>query len=184
MFGRRLIVAAATAVLMAGLGACGGEGGGGGTGGEDPGAVTDVGRSDTGTVRQAAPSPDTVSGLRDSVRHLAKKTTKATRPHLVKKCTSATRRVRHTERTGTGTRRTTRTWYTTERYRTCKKVRSGTETYTRTVRSQRWCVSLDNVDGDTAKDDVWYQVARATYDEARGADEHTRMEFTPTATGC
>jgi hypothetical protein len=45
-------------------------------------------------------------------------------------------------------------------------------------------VRLDNVDGDTAKDDVWYQVTPATYDEARGADEHTRMEFAPTATGC
>ncbi|MFK0023672.1 hypothetical protein [Streptomyces sp. NPDC090798] len=181
MFGKRLLVAGATAVLIAGLGACGG---GGGSGGVDPAAVTDVGQDDAGTVPKAPPSPDTVSGLRDSVRHLARKTTRATRPHLVKQCTSATRQVRHTQRTGTGTHRTTRTWYTTERYQTCKKVRRGTETYTRTVRPQRWCVSLDNVDGDPAKDDVWYQVTPATYDEARGTDEHARMEFTPSGTGC
>ncbi|MFF7883562.1 hypothetical protein ACH40F_22030 [Streptomyces sp. NPDC020794] len=183
MFGKRLLVAGATAVLIAGLGACGG-GGGGGSRGVDPGAVTDVGQSSGGTVQEAPPSPDTVSGLRDSVRHLAAKTTRATRPHLARKCTSATRQVRHTQRTGTGTHRTTRTWYTTERYQSCEKVRSGTETYTRTVRPQRWCVSLDNVDGDTARDDVWYQVTPATYGKARHADEHARMEFTPTRTGC
>ncbi|QIY97221.1 hypothetical protein HEP87_28565 [Streptomyces sp. S1D4-11] len=183
MFGKRLLVAGATAVLVAGLGACGG-GGGGGSRGVDPGAVTDVGQSSAGTVQEAPPSPDTVSGLRDSVRHLAAKTTRATRPHLVRKCTSATRQVRHTQRAGTGTHRTTRTWYTTERYQSCKKVRSGTETYTRTVRPQRWCVSLDNVDGDTARDDVWYQVTPAAYGKARDADEHARMEFTPTRTGC
>jgi hypothetical protein len=183
MFGKRLLVAGATAVLIAGLGACGG-GGGGGSRGVDPGAVTDVGQSSAGTGQEAPPSPDTVSGLRDSVRHLAAKTTRATRPHLVRKCTSATRQVRHTQRTGTGTHRTTRTWYTTERYQSCKKVRSGTETYTRTVRPQRWCVSLDNVDGDTARDDVWYQVTPATYGTARDANEHARMEFTPTGTGC
>ncbi|MGW1500503.1 hypothetical protein ACWCQW_18300 [Streptomyces mirabilis] len=183
MFGKRLLVAGATAVLIAGLGACGG-GGGGDTRGVDPGAVTDVGQDSAGTVQEPSPSPDTVSGLRDSVRHLAAKTTRATRPHLVKKCTSATRQVRHTQRTGTGTHRTTRTWYTTEHYQSCKKVRAGTETYTRTVRPQRWCVSLDDVDGDTARDDVWYQVTRATYAEARGTDEHARMEITPSGTGC
>jgi hypothetical protein len=172
MFGKRLLVAGATAVLIAGLGACGG---GGGARGADPGAVTDAGQGSTGTVQEAPPSPDTVSGRKDSVRHLAAKTTRATRPHLVRKCASATRQVRHTQRTGTGTHRTTRTWYTTERYQSCKKVRSGTETYTRTLRSQRWCVSLD---------DVWYQVTRATYDEAHGADEHARMEFTPSGSGC
>jgi hypothetical protein len=181
MFGKRLLVAGATAVLIAGLGACAG---GGGSRGVDPGDVADVGQSGAGTVQEAPPSPDTVSGLRDSVRHLTAKTTRATRPHLVRKCTSATRQVRHTQRTGTGTHRTTRTWYTTERYQSCKKVRSGTETYTRTVRPQRWCVSLDNVDGDTARDDVWYQVTPATYGTARDANEHARMEFTPTGTGC
>lgn len=184
MFGKRLLVAGATAVLMAGLGACGGGGGGGGARGVDSGAVTDAGQGGTGTVQEAPPSPHTVSGLKDSVRHLAAKTTRATRPHLVRKCASATRQVRHTQRTGTGTHRTTRTWYTTERYQSCKKVRTGTETYTRTVRPQRWCVSLDDVAGDTARDDVWYQVTPATYNEAHGADEHARMEFTPTGTGC
>ncbi|MFF2423553.1 hypothetical protein [Streptomyces mirabilis] len=182
MFGKRLLVAGATAVLMAGLGACGGGGGGGGARGVDSGAVTDAGQGGTGTVQEAPPSPHTVSGLKDSVRHLAAKTTRATRPHLVRKCTSATRQVRHTQRTGT--HRTTRTWYTTERYQSCKKVRTGTETYTRTVRPQRWCVSLDDVAGNTARDDVWYQVTPATYNEAHGADEHARMEFTPTGTGC
>ncbi|WP_234477742.1 hypothetical protein [Streptomyces sp. MBT65] len=125
-----------------------------------------------------------MTGLRDSVRHLAKRTAKGTRPHTVTKCTSATEKVRHTSGSGSGSKKKTRTWYTTETHRKCAKVRRGTETYTRIVRRERWCVSLDDVGGNTAKDDVWYQVTRAAYDEARTADEHARVEFTPTGTGC
>ena len=95
-----------------------------------------------------------------------------------------TRRTKHTQQTGTGTRKKTRTWYTTKHYQDCKKVRSGTETYTRTVRPQQWCVRLDDVDGDTSQDDLWYQVTHATYDEALAMAEHTRIEFTPAGTGC
>jgi hypothetical protein len=179
MFNKRLIVAGVTAVLIGGLGACGG-------GGDDSkGSASDVSsRSSEGATQEASSGSDTVSGLRDSVRHLSKKTARATRPHMVRKCTSETKRVKHSSSTGTGTKRKTRTWYTTEEYRDCTKVRSGTETYTRLVRPERWCVSLDDVAGDTSQDNVWYQVAQATYDEALHTDEHVRMTFTPTATGC
>ncbi|MFJ9245875.1 hypothetical protein [Streptomyces sp. NPDC101776] len=125
-----------------------------------------------------------MTGLRDSVRHLAKQTVKATRPHTVTKCAPATKQVRHTSSSGSGSKKKTRTWYTTKQYRKCAKVHSGTETYTRIVRKERWCVSLDDVGGDTARDDVWYQVTRAAYDAARGMDEHARVEVTPTGTGC
>lgn len=180
MFNKRLITAGLAALLIGGLGACGGGSGGGGDG---TGSAAGVSRS-SGTTGQAQPTPETVTGLREAVRHLAKKTARGTRPHLVAKCSSATREVRHTSSTGTGSRKKTRTWYSTDRYRKCTKVHSGTETYTRVVRREQWCVSLDDVGGDTAKDDVWYQVTRATYDEALGTDEHARMEFTPAATGC
>jgi hypothetical protein len=156
--GRRLILAGVTTLLIAGLGACG---------------------DDTWDDE-----PDTVFGLRDSIRHVPEETVKDTRPHMVKRCTSATRQVRHTERTGTGSRRSTRTWYTTERYQDCGKVRSGTETYRRVVRPEQWCVRLDDVDGDTAQDDVWYQVTRGTYFDALAMDQYALMEFTPTGTGC
>ncbi|MFF7974612.1 hypothetical protein [Streptomyces sp. NPDC007905] len=184
MFGRRLLVAGVTAVLMAGLGACSG-----GSGGGDEGTSQVVGAERSGTATgqtrpDPAGEPDTVSGLRDTVRHLSAKTARATRAHLVGKCATGTRRVRHTSSSGTGTRRRTRTWYTTERYRSCGKVRSGTETYRRVVRPEKWCVRLDDVDGDRARDDVWYQVTSATYADALDTDEHARMKFTPSGTGC
>jgi hypothetical protein len=180
MFGKRAMVAAVTAVLMAGLGACSG-GGGDDVGGEW--SATGAG-SAGGDATQNPPAPDTVFGLRDTVRHVSARTTKATRPHLVSKCTTASRRVRHTSRTGSGKRRTTRTWYTTEQYRTCKKVRQGAETYTRVLSRERWCVRLDDVGGHASQDDVWYRVAQPAYDEALGADDHARLEFTPQGTGC
>ncbi|MGW2932121.1 hypothetical protein ACWDA7_09675 [Streptomyces sp. NPDC001156] len=177
MFGKqRLMVAGVMAFLIFGLGACG-------AGTDATGNVGQPSRIDTKATRVAEPDTD-VFGLRHSVRHLSAKTVRATRPRLVKKCSSATRRIRHSARTGTGKRKTTRTWYTTERYQDCKRVGSGTETYTRVVRAERWCVSLDDVNGDTSKDDVWYQVTGATYSKALGTDENTRMKFTPTGTGC
>ncbi|KUN80971.1 hypothetical protein AQJ66_25190 [Streptomyces bungoensis] len=181
MFGRHLMVAWVTAVLTAGLVACSG-----GSGGADGGTGYVVGADDSGgaATRRTAPEPDTVSGRRDTVRHWPVKTARATRPHLVRKCTTGTRRVRHTSGTGTGTRRRTRTWYTTERYRSCRKVRSGTESYRRVVRAEKWCVRLDDVDGDKARDDVWYRVTRAVYGDALDTDRHARMKFTPAGTGC
>ncbi|MGW3917530.1 hypothetical protein ACWEBX_39590 [Streptomyces sp. NPDC005070] len=183
---KRLATAAVTAVLIAGLGACGG---GGDSHDEGSDYSVDVGQ-DTGGVA-GEPQPDTattadtsVFGLRDEVRHRAARTTRATRPHMTKKCTTTTRRVRHTTSTGSGTKRRTRTWYSTEHAKTCKKVRSGTETYTRVVRPERWCVSLDDVGGDKGRDDVWYQVTRTAYDEALAADQHKRVDFTPKDSGC
>lgn len=177
MFTKRLIAGGLTALLIGALNACGTS--------DSSGSTSSVVRSSASTTApKARPTPDTVTGLRDAVRHLAKQTTKATRPHTVTKCTPATKKVQHKSSSGSGTKKKTRTWTTTEQYRKCSMVRSGTETYTRTVRAERWCVSLDDVGGNTAEDDVWYQVTRAAYDEVRGADEHARVEFTPTGSGC
>jgi hypothetical protein len=167
---RRLLAAGVTAVLMAGLGACGG----GGTEATGHGSV----------AKGAQASPERVSGLRDTVRHFPRKTVIGTRAHLVTKCAPSTRQVRHTTRSGTGTRKTTRVWYTTEHYQSCKKVRQGTESYRRVVRTERWCVSLDDVNRDTSQDDVRYRVTRETYQQVLQADEHARVKFTPTGTGC
>jgi hypothetical protein len=178
---RRLLAAGVTAVLMAGLGACGG--GGGET--KANGTVGTTGSTGTtGAAKEAQPSPYTVFGLRDTVRHVSRKTVADTRAHLVRKCTTTTERVRHTSRSGTGTHRTTRVWYTTEHHQSCTKVRQGTEKYRRVVRPERWCVRLDDVNGHTSQDAVWYRVTRDTYDQVLAADEHRRVEFTPAGTGC
>ncbi|MEU9245038.1 hypothetical protein [Streptomyces shenzhenensis] len=186
MFGKRLLVSGAIAILIGTLGACSGGGGGEGDG-ADNGVSYGQDDTSTGTGSSGGASSardDTVRGLKDTVRHVTRKTTRATRPRLVRKCSTGTHRVRHTSSSGTRGRRTTRTWYTTERYRSCAKVRSGTETYRKTVRTEKWCVELDDVNGDKRRDDVWYQVSSSDYGDARTADDHARLEFVPTATGC
>jgi hypothetical protein len=172
MFGKRLAWAATVTFLIAVLAACSG-GGSGGSGGS-AGSSGSAGGNDVRTVH----------GLKDSVRHITARTTRATRPHLVKKCSTATRRVAHTSSSGSGSKRRTRTWYTTERYRSCTDVQSGTETYRKTVRREEWCVELDDVNGNRKQDDVWYRVSRETYGDALTADEHARLEFAPTGQGC
>ncbi|MEU8788304.1 hypothetical protein [Streptomyces sp. NPDC048643] len=183
---KRLVTAAVTAVLIAGLGACSR-----GSDVHDEGTDQSVGvdRNSGSGAEESRPGPATttdasVFGLRDEVRHLAAKTTRATRPHMTRKCTTATHRVKHTKSSGSGSKRRTRTWYSTEQSKSCRQVRNGTETYTRVVRPERWCVSLDNLGGDAKKDDVWYQVGRSTYDAAVGTDRSVRMEFTPKHSGC
>lgn len=175
MIGKRLVVAGVTAFLIAGLGACSGDGDGGHSG---AGSVSDR------TQPDPSPTLVTVTGLRDQLRHVTAKTTRATRPHLVRKCTTDTHRVAHTSSSGTGKKRKTRTWYTTEHDRHCTKVRNGTETYNRLVRPERWCVSLDDVDRNKTRDDVWYEVDRTTYDEVGAVDGHAPVEFVPKDTGC
>ncbi|MFI9025590.1 hypothetical protein [Streptomyces sp. NPDC053560] len=170
---QRLIRAGVTVFLVAGLGACGTGAGQGGSGGH--------GTAGSHSPGDARPQQDGVSGLRAGVRHVQKKTVRAERPHMVKKCDSATKRVKHTKRSGRGKKKT---WYTTERYQDCRKVRQGTEPYRRVVRHERWCVQLDDVNGRPGKDHVWYRVTPATYHTALGKDEHTHLRFTPTGTGC
>lgn len=185
MFGKQLIVSAAIAILIGTLGACSGNGSGVDNGvsyGQDD-TSTGTG-SGSGSGGTASAQPGTVHGLKDSVRHVTAKTTRATRPRLVKKCSTTTHRVRHTSSSGTGGRRTTRTWYTTERSRSCTEVRRGTESYRRTVRTEKWCVELDDVNGDKRRDDVWYQVGSSVYDDARTAGDRARLEFVPTREGC
>ncbi|WP_327369260.1 hypothetical protein [Streptomyces sp. NBC_01217] len=133
----------------------------------------------------ASSAPDrTVSGLRDDIRHLTRKTATGTRPHMVKRCTSRVRKVKHTSSSGTGRRRTTRTWYTNDSYQDCTKVRRGTESYTRVVRPERWCVELDNVGGNSAKDDVWYEVESTVYRKATQLKEGAGLSFAPLRRGC
>ncbi|MFF1258525.1 MULTISPECIES: hypothetical protein [unclassified Streptomyces] len=169
---QRPALAGLTLMLVAVLSACGGgadkgDGHGGGKGGG-----------------YSKPHSDQVRGLYDAVRHLPRKTVKGTRAHMVKECDPATRKVKHTSRSGSGKRKTTRTWYTTERYKQCHKVRKGSETYTRVVRTERWCVRLDDVNGKRAKDDLWFRVSHATYSDVHGKDEHARVKFEPRARGC
>ncbi|MEU6341072.1 hypothetical protein ABZ883_08990 [Streptomyces sp. NPDC046977] len=159
--------AVAAVILAALLGACAGSPSGSGTSAASSGPV----------AAKGAPrgSDDTVTGVLDTYRHDPRKTVPATRPRMVDACTDRTRKVRHTSSSGSGKRRTTRTWYTTEHERDCHKVPRGTETYPRVVHAERWCVRLD---------DVWYRVDAATYDTATRTEKGDRLTVSPLGTGC
>ncbi|MFF2228336.1 hypothetical protein ACFVV7_34020 [Streptomyces globisporus] len=123
---------------------------------------------------------NSVSGLRDDLRFVPKKTVRDTRPRMVEQCTTGTKRVRHTS-TSQGK---TRTWYTTEPTRSCTTVQKGKESYDRVTRQPRWCVELDNVDGNANKDDVWFEVDASTYSTAADTREGRQLSFTPLRAGC
>jgi hypothetical protein len=172
----------AAVLLAALLTACGSS-----DGPSSPGSHTvPTGPAGSGVVDGTVPSPPdrTVSGLRDDTRHITRKTTTGTRPRMVKRCTSRVRRVKHTSTSGTGRRKRTRTWYTDDSYKDCKKVQQGTTRYTRVVRRARWCVELDNVGGNSTKDDVWYEVESDVYRRATQLKEGAKLSFTPLRKGC
>ncbi|MFI0790890.1 hypothetical protein ACH4Q6_35515 [Streptomyces lydicus] len=173
---QRLIRAALTAILAAGLSACGGTA----AGHDDPAGPKGHGAAHGQTAPAAPGHSASVTGLRDGVRHFSPKTVRATRPHLVEKCTTGTKRVRHTKRNG----RTKHTWYTTEHYRNCHKVRKGNESYRRLVRREKWCIRLDDVNGVKSEDARWFRVPRTVYTRALGTESHNRMTFTPLGRGC
>ncbi|MEV5873684.1 hypothetical protein AB0L75_05505 [Streptomyces sp. NPDC052101] len=176
MSSRRLRAAGVAAALLAALTACGGDKG------------DDARGKPSATAPSGSPSPtqNPVHGLKDTLRHVTRRTTLATRPHLVRRCTTGTRQVRHTTSSGSGSHRRTRTSYTTEHYQSCRKVPNGTETYRRELRPERWCVRLDDVNGNRKQDDTWFRVDRLDYDHVLDADDHTRVQFVPLSpdTGC
>ncbi|WP_371795532.1 hypothetical protein [Streptomyces sp. NBC_01718] len=173
----------AAVLLAALLTACG-------SGPDEPdsrgGQAAPTGAVGSGAVGGAEPSPPdrTVSGLRDDTRHVTRKATTGTRPRMVNRCTTRVRKVKHTSTSGTGRRKRTRTWYSDDSYKDCKKVQQGTTSYTRVVRRARWCVELDDVGGNSTEDDVWYEVESDVYREATQLKEGAELSFTPLRRGC
>ncbi|MGY0490595.1 hypothetical protein [Streptomyces sp. WG-D5] len=169
---RRSTLAGLTMMLVVALAACGGT--------DTSSSVNGTGKgsgSGSGTVEQA---DQKVTGVRDGVRHVTRRTTRATRPHLVNKCETDTRKVRHTKRSNGRTK----TWYTTDKVRDCHKVRRGTEKYTKVLRSERWCVRLDDVGGKRTADDRWFRVNSTTYGRVRGEEDRSKVTIEPLREGC
>ncbi|MFI1225986.1 hypothetical protein ACH4UK_28285 [Streptomyces sp. NPDC020884] len=63
-------------------------------------------------------------------------------------------------------------------------MQKGTESYDRVTRQPRWCVELDDVDGDATRDDVWFEVDSSTHSTAADTKEGRKLSFTPLRTGC
>ncbi|MER7147006.1 hypothetical protein [Streptomyces xanthochromogenes] len=99
-------------------------------------------------------------------------------------CTTRTKQVKHKSTTGSGSQKQTRTWYTSEPYQDCKKVQHGTEPYTRVTQTERWCVELDDVNGNTAQDRIWYEVNPKVYQQAAETKVGSKVTFTPLHSGC
>jgi hypothetical protein len=128
--------------------------------------------------------PDRVSGLRDDVRHITSQSRTQSRPRMVSECTPRTRQQKHSSTSTSRGKKSQRIWYTTETYKDCKQVQRGTERYTRVVRTEGWCIELDDVGGDSTKDDIWYRVSRATYQKAVKVHEGRKLTFRPLERDC
>lgn len=67
----------------------------------------------------------------------------------------------------------------------CHKVKTGTESYWREISADKWCVELDNVNGNKSADDRWFTVTETTYNTwatRHEGDRVTKMQYL--RTGC
>lgn len=120
--------------------------------------------------------PKEVSGLRDDVRHskAVYKTVTRQVTDYQRQCTTKFR----TETKSSGTGKNKRTWTERVSYQDCKNVRVGShpETKREQVSAAKYCVELDHVkDGDSYRDDVWFNVNSSAYYSAAGKSEGAKI---------
>lgn len=132
-----------------------------------------------GLVGCSGASAPTAWGRLDDVKHVTKLTKPATRTvsDYRQQCTIKTRTVTRT--TGSGKTRSTST--STQPYQDCHQVFAGThvESYTKTVRDEKWCVELDNVNHKSDVDDQWFTVSQGTYLRWVGRNEGAKVKRLP-----
>lgn len=108
-----------------------------------------------GLVGCGASEPSKVSGALDDVKHLRSVAAKTKQVPKTKKV--CTRRVKGV----------------------CKSSATrpdGTKTETiKPAKPARWCVELDNVNGDKDRDDVWFEVSSGTYNKWDDEDEGVKV---------
>lgn len=111
-----------------------------------------------------APAQKAVSGDRDDVKKTAAVSEKS---HKVKK----TKRVCSRKVSG--------------KCKAYKTVADGTKKVVdRQAKSAVYCVELDNVNGSTKNDDVWYATSSTTYLKATALSEGDAIKFKPLHGGC
>jgi hypothetical protein len=62
----------------------------------------------------------------------------------------------------------------------CHKVKTGSESYLQQVSADKWCVELDNVNGNKSADNRWYTVTQSTYFKwaaKHEGDRVTKMKY-------
>lgn len=109
--------------------------------------------------------PSEVSGTRDDVRKVA-----------------AVKEVSHKEK------KTKRVCASKKKDGSCKSYKTVPDGWKKVVdkpgKPARWCVELDDVNGDAGKDDVWYTVRQDDYTKALFKAEDAGLKFTPLREGC
>jgi hypothetical protein len=117
----------------------------------------------TAACDASAPAQKVVSGDRDDVKYKA-----AVREKSHKELASSTKCTRRVAGKCKATK-TTKTW---------KKV------IDRRAKPALYCVELDNVNGSSKDDDVWYTTSSSVYWSAVAKHEGDRMKFKPIHGGC
>lgn len=108
------------------------------------------------------PTFEKVSGHRDDVKHVTAIVTTTHEAIWERQCTKKVKGV-------------------------CKKYKSvkvGTRTVKHVVRQERWCVELDDVNGDKTEDDFWFRTSPATYLKAASLAEGDYIKFQAMGVGC
>lgn len=106
-----------------------------------------------------------VSGTRDDVRKIA-----------------AVKEKSHQEK------KTKRVCASKDKKGSCKSYKTVPDGWKKVIdrhaKPARYCVELDNVNGDAGKDDVWYTVRQDDYTKALFKAEDAGLKFTPLHEGC
>lgn len=117
-----------------------------------------------GVAACGSDGPSEVTGTRDDVRKVAAVKEKS---HQEKK----TKRVCTSRKNGS-----------------CKSYKTVPDGWKKVIdrhaKPARYCVELDNVNGDAGKDDVWYTVRQDDYTKALFKAEDAGFKFTPLHEGC
>lgn len=118
-----------------------------------------------------------VEGLRDDLKYLAPIYVTTHQPVTRRDCTTTV----ETRTTFVNGKATTKTVPVTK----CKDVNTGqTRQVTTMTKQPKWCVELDNVNGDQSADDQWYRVDQGTHQLASETTEGKSIKFTPIGQGC
>lgn len=64
------------------------------------------------------------------------------------------------------------------------KKRKGSSSRCHTTSKDLWCVSLDDVNGKSGKDDAWYEVKRDVYSKAQAQPAGAKLKFKPVDDDC
>lgn len=107
--------------------------------------------------------PSEVTGTRDDVRKVAAVKEKSHQERTSKR--ECTRRVNGS-------------------CKSYKTVKGWKKVIDRHAKPARYCVELDDVNGDAGKDDVWYTVRQDDYTKALFRAEDAGLKFTPLHEGC